>query len=216
MKIICAGLSKTGTVSLGAALEQLGYSCLHYDEHRLNDVLEGRNPNPDFRCYDDVDAVLDVPSAFFFRELLAAYPSSKVILTVRDIDAWWVSIREHFNERLPILWPTWKDRLRDRLRGSDETRQWAENSRFRANHRSVVYGSPDAREFLYKKRFREHNEAVKNEVPAERLLIMDITAGDGWNKLCPFLGLPTPDAPFPHQNRGGAQSSATQLAENHI
>ena len=204
MKIICAGLSKTGTSSLGAALEQLGYSSLHYDEKRLNDVLEGRNPNPDFRCYDDVDAVLDVPSAFFFRELMAAYPSAKVILTVRDLDEWWVSIREHFN-RLPILWPTWKDYVRERMSGTSTIPEWVENSRFRTNVRSLVYGSPDAREFMYKKRYREHNEAVLHEVPPDRLLVMDIAAGDGWATLCPFLGVPRPDSAFPHTNRAKDQ-----------
>ncbi len=204
MKIICAGLSKTGTSSLGAALEQLGYSCIHYDEHRLNDVLEGRNPNPDFRRYDDIDAVLDVPSAFFFRELRAAYPSAKVILTVRDLEEWWVSIREHFN-RLPILWPTWKDYVRERMNGSNTIPEWVENSRFRTNVRCLVYGSADAREFMYKKRYREHNEAVLHDVPPDRLLVMDIAAGDGWAPLCNFLGVQRPDTPFPHTNRAKDQ-----------
>ena len=204
MKIICAGLSKTGTSSLGAALEQLGYSCIHYDEHRLNDVLEGRNPNPDFRRYDDIDAVLDVPSAFFFRELMSAYPSAKVILTVRDLEEWWVSIREHFN-RLPILWPTWKDYVRERMNGTNTIPDWVENSRFRTSVRNLVYGSPDAREFMYKKRYREHNEAVLHEVPPDRLLVMDIAAGDGWASLCEFLGVPRPESPFPHTNRAEDQ-----------
>ena len=215
MKIICAGLSKTGTSSLGGALEQLGFSCLHYDERRLNDILEGRSPNPDFRRYDDIDAVLDVPSAFFFRELLVAYPSAKVILTVRDLDEWWVSIREHF-KRLPILWPTWKDHLRERMQGADTIREWVENSRFRSNVRSLVYGSADAREFMYKKRYREHNAAVMHEVPPDRLLVMDIVAGDGWATLCPFLGLPRPDAAFPHQNRGKDQKPGPTVDEKSL
>ena len=33
------------------------------------------------------------------------------------------------------------------------------------------------------------------------LLEMNIIEGDGWEKLCPFLGLPTPAVPFPHLNR---------------
>ena len=215
MKIICAGLSKTGTSSLGTALEQLGFTCLHYDEHRLNDVLEGRAHNPDFRRYDDLDAVLDVPSAFFFRELLVAYPSAKVILTVREIEEWWVSIREHFN-RLPILWPTWKDYVRERMQGTDNIKEWVENSRFRTNVRSLVYGSPDAREFMYKKRYREHNAAVLHEVQPDRLLVMDIIAGDGWSTLCPFLGLAQPDAAFPHQNRGKDQKPGPTVSEKSL
>jgi hypothetical protein len=215
MKIICAGLSKTGTSSLGAALEELGFSCLHFDQQRLNDIIEGRDPNPDFRRYDDIDAVLDVPSAFFFRELLAAYPSAKVILTVRDVDEWWISIRDHF-KRLPIVWPTWKDRVRYMTRGAEEMGSWLENSRFRTNVRTMVYGSPDAREFMYKKRYREHNAAVMNEVPAERLLTMDIAAGDGWNTLCPFLGLPRPEVAFPHQNKGKDQPVAPLAAQQGV
>ena len=40
------------------------------------------------------------------------------------------------------------------------------------------------------------------DVPGERLLVMDITAGDGWDKLCAFLDLAARDEPFPHEHRG--------------
>ena len=41
------------------------------------------------------------------------------------------------------------------------------------------------------------------------LLIMSITAGEGWEKLCPFLGMPIPEVPFPRVNRvGGAWQQA--------
>ena len=66
---------------------------------------------------------------------------------------------------------------------------------------NCVYGSTIALEYLYKKRYLDHNEGVLREVPAERLLVMDLTAGDSWEKLCGFLGLPVPDAPFPHEHR---------------
>jgi hypothetical protein len=84
LKVIGAGLSRTGTLSLCRALQTLGLSCLHFDQQRLNDVVEGRALNPNFRRYDDVDAVVDLPAALFYRELLQAYPESKVILTVRN------------------------------------------------------------------------------------------------------------------------------------
>jgi hypothetical protein len=201
MKIIGAGLSKTGTTSLSEALTALGFTCLHYDQERLNDVLEGAASDPDFRRYDDVDAVTDIPTAYFYRELLEAYPDSKVILTVRDVDEWWSSIRIHFNERFPIVPPTLRDQLRSWLRRTDETERWRQNMRFRTNLRSCVYGSADAREYLYKKRYVDHNRAVRRDVPGERLLVMDIAAGDGWSQLCGFLGVPEPDIPFPHRNR---------------
>jgi len=32
------------------------------------------------------------------------------------------------------------------------------------------------------------------------LLVMNVSAGDGWEKLCPFLGKPIPGVPFPKAN----------------
>jgi hypothetical protein len=49
--------------------------------------------------------------------------------------------------------------------------------------------------------FREHNERVKATVPPEKLLVIDVTAGDGeWNKICSFLNVPVPSQPFPKSN----------------
>ena len=46
--------------------------------------------------------------------------------------------------------------------------------------------------------FRRHNEEVKRAIPPERLLIYE--AGQGWEPLCKFLGVPVPDAPYPSEN----------------
>jgi hypothetical protein len=181
MRLVGAGLSKTGTTSLHRALGTLGFRSLHYDTKRLNDILDGSVSDPDFRRYDDVDAVLDIPSACFFEELLAAYPDSKCILTVRDEDAWWKSIEAHFNQKSPV--------------------RTSKDNPFKWRLRHYVYGSATAQEFLFRKRYREHNERVISTVPAERLLVLDITAGDGWEKLCSFLNIAEPNALFPHVNQ---------------
>ena len=34
--------------------------------------------------------------------------------------------------------------------------------------------------------------AFHQQVPRDRLLIMDIPGGDGWEKLCPFINKPVP------------------------
>jgi hypothetical protein len=179
--ILGVGLSKTGTTSLHRALGILGYRSLHYDDQRLNDVVCGVNANPDFRRYDDVDAVLDIPAAWFSDELRRAYPACRCILTVRDEESWWNSIRAHFNERNPVRCP------------GDNAFKWA--------LRNYVFGSAQAHEFLFRKRYREHNERMRQTIPADRLLVMDITAGDGWEKLCRFLDRPVPAVGFPHLNR---------------
>lgn len=180
MKILCTGLSRTGTSSIHQALSILGFSSIHYDTLRLRNVLLEPEPPTQFRVYDDVDAVSDLPSAWFYEELLDAYPDLKCIHTVRDEDAWWKSIERHFNVHHRVDHP--------------------EKDAFRSTLRRWVYGSERAVEYPYRRRYREHNERVRARIPAGQLLEMDVTAGEGWEKLCPFLGIDCPTSPFPHLN----------------
>ena len=200
LRALGIGLSKTGTTTLSEAFGILGLKCLDYDSKRLNEILAGRDLDPDFRIYDDVDAATDIPTALFYEELLLAYPGCKAILTIRDPDAWYRSVVSHYNERFPIRRPSLKDRLLAQFKigaGKSEIRY----HEFRTNMRNLVFGSVHASEFLYKKRFIEHNLLAQLRIPADRLLVMDITAGDGWDKLCPFLDLPVPTTPFPFRNK---------------
>jgi hypothetical protein len=217
MKILGAGLSRTGTLSLHSALQVLGFSSLHFDTMRLNNVIDGSDTQPNFRRYDDVDAVIDLPVAYFYEELMLAYPDSKCILTVRDPDKWWRSISRHFNEHHPVILPGLsgikqhvKAGIRDWLHisGRHEARDL---NLFRIHMRNLVYGSVVAHEYLYKKKYREHQQRVMHTVPAERLLVMDIASGDGWEQLCPFLGVPIPSVPFPHENRSHPYCAGSQF-----
>ena len=46
--------------------------------------------------------------------------------------------------------------------------------------------------------FNAHNEQVRATVPADRLVVHEIS--DGWEPLADMLGVPVPDTPFPHLN----------------
>jgi hypothetical protein len=46
--------------------------------------------------------------------------------------------------------------------------------------------------------FEAHNAAVQAYVPADRLLVYEVS--QGWEPLCEFLGVPVPDTPFPRVN----------------
>ncbi|NDQ55816.1 MAG: hypothetical protein GZ088_01935 [Acidipila sp.] len=125
----------------------------------------------------DYDAAVDTPVACSFRELDTRYPSSQFILTVRDIRSWLAST-EAFFAGLP---PTeeWKREVRLRTYG---VLVWERRAFLNAYHR--------------------HLEAVLDYFgnrPAQ-LLILDICAGEGWEMLCAFLGIPVPNVPFPHAN----------------
>jgi hypothetical protein len=206
MKILGAGLSRTGTLSLHSALQILGFKSLHYDTVRLNDIVDGSNPRPDFRRYDDLDAVVDLPAAYFYEELLAAYPECVCILTVRDVDDWWDSVSRHFNDRYRAAPPgsglkRGVKRAFHRIANRPADHLNRDYNLLRLQLRNMVYGSTTAHEYIYKRKYREHNERVLLKVPAKRLLVMNIRSGDSWDKLCPFLGLAKPEAPFPHEHR---------------
>ena len=96
MKIVCAGLAKTGSTSLAMALRILGYNVYEYPEHVafngeewLDIYMKGKSPDFVF-MYKDVDAVTDRPPAFWFQEISEAFPDAKVILTVRDSEEVWL------------------------------------------------------------------------------------------------------------------------------
>ena len=86
MKVICAGLSKTGTKSLNAALKELGYDVTydfidHYYEHGKQwlKILKHGGTKEDFiEMYRDVDAIVDIPTYAFWEEIHEAFPESKV------------------------------------------------------------------------------------------------------------------------------------------
>ena len=183
-KTICPTMPRTGSRSLASALTILGYRVCHWSPERLSDVIHGKTPNPHFRRYDDVDAILDIPNTTFYREIMAAYPSNRIILTLRNEDEWWASIYKHY------IW------VRKNLSGTllDEA----------IVSQQITFGPIDTNEFLYRKRFREHQEAILNlDLPPDRFLSINICAGEGWDKLCKWLGSPIPDCPFPriHEER---------------
>ncbi len=172
------GLSKTGTTSLFAALDHLGYRAAtyrHMRELRLEDWFRGNFETDYLREYD---AATDLPLAAFYPELDERYPGSKFILTVREIHSWLESARKHFS-RPPA-------------------------SAFGREVRVVTYGMTgfDERRFryVYETHLRDVRRYFRHR--PRSLLTLDIIAGDGWEKLCPFLDRNVPEGAFPHVQPG--------------
>ncbi|WP_404355956.1 inositol monophosphatase family protein [Methylotuvimicrobium sp. KM1] len=177
-KIFCIGLSKTGTTSLAAALEILGFrtkdnlGVTHYSSGDLESSV-------DLSIIDEYDAFTDTPIPSFYRELDARYPNAKFILTVRELNPWLISCKKQFNQR------------------ATEKRDDATNHLF-----NDIYDSPffDEEKFTtgYQRFVNEALDYFKNR--PDDLLVIDISAGEGWDKLCSFLNKPIPDLPFPKSN----------------
>jgi hypothetical protein len=194
LEVIGAGFGRTGTNSLKLALERLGFGpCHHMHEVAAapeqvpvwTAVAEGRRADW-ASVFAGYRSQVDWPGACYWRELAAAFPASKVILTVRPAEDWCrsfmatvarelasppasadpVAVARRRMQREIIGQRVFKGRLTDRA------------------HMIAV--------------FRDHAAEVRRTIPADRLLVYEVA--QGWAPLCAFLGAGIPDTPFPRTN----------------
>jgi len=198
LKVIGAGLGRTATFSLKFALEHLGLGpCYHMSEvfagGRRNvplwlEVVAGR---PDWdTVFDGFASTTDYPACNYWRELAEHYPDAKVILTVRDPDSWFESVRETI----------FSDGMQGSLRGSPA-------GAMMQGLIFDVFGDRIGDRAFMTDWFARRNHQVVDALPPERLLVF--SPKEGWEPLCAFLSVPVPPEPFPRVNSRdeiGAQS----------
>ena len=197
LKIIGAGFGRTGTTSLKAALEQLGFAkCHHMTEVLLNpsqahgflDAWRG-NPVDWDRLFDGYQATTAWPACTYYQQLIDHYPDAKVILSVRDPERWYASAYETIYPAHAVV-PPWVGKLFPKLgvfRKMILEQVWDGTFESRFADKELAIG-----------KFNAHNQQVIDSVPAEKLLVFEVK--QGWEPLCQFLGVPAPDTPFPHLN----------------
>lgn len=94
--VIGAGFGRTGTLSLKSALEELGLGpCYHmvetraHPEHDTMWLALANGEASDWRpMLSGYASAVDWPTTYFWKDLAAANPQAKIILTLRDPDAW--------------------------------------------------------------------------------------------------------------------------------
>jgi hypothetical protein len=192
VRVVGAGVGRTGTLSLKVALERLlGGTCHHMHEvvahpEELASWQAAAQGDPvDWReLLGPYTATVDWPAAALWPEISAAFPDAVVLLSVRDPDAWYASVRE------TILTPT--VRGIERPAGEDP---WSDMIRAVMAHRFTLrLDDPDAA----KAAFVAHNARVRAEVDPARLVEWEPSMG--WAPICAALDLPVPAEPFPHTN----------------
>lgn len=223
LRVIGAGLPRTGTSSLRTALELLlGAPCYHMKAlmTRLEDtdvwLAALRGDPPDWDAFlGGFAAGVDWPFACFWRELSERYPGAVVLLSRRaDADEWYASANAtvlHNARRAagPVDAPPPRDTLRmpDRVHaaaGRPEPDAPTPEQRRAAQEMWKYMGKDDVLadphdEARIKAGYERHLARVRAEVPAGRLV--EWAPGDGWEPLCAALGVPVPDEPFPHENK---------------
>jgi hypothetical protein len=208
MKIIGAGFGRTGTASIKAALETLGFSpCYHMTEVFANPehaefwraAWRGEPVHWD-RILGGYEATVDWPACTFYAELMERYPDAKVLLSVRDPERWYESTRSTIYELGRISTGSPFSRLSFAFFfllafGTFNTGQGPMTE-------EIVWGGTFDGKFEDKRHaidvFNRHNEEVRRRVPQEQLLVYEVK--EGWGPLCEFLGVEEPDTPFPRLN----------------
>ncbi|KAL9595643.1 MAG: hypothetical protein Q9219_006311 [cf. Caloplaca sp. 3 TL-2023] len=203
MQVFIMGMPRSGTMSLFAALEKLGYTpysfidrvflnhlSLWTDALRAKFLHQGKPwGRPEFdRVFEGFDCVLDVPCTFFPSELTAAYPDALTILNTRPPAPWLASMNSTLFH--VFRWPSWPllSKLDPGFTGKWYTHCMLTWDIFCGND----YGE------ICKEKYLEHYEHVRRVVPKERLLEYDVK--EGWEPLCRFLGKEVPQEEFPNVN----------------
>ena len=190
LKVIGAGFGRTGTMSLKLALEQIGFGpCYH-----MVDVM--RNPGKPEQwaaaangekmhwdaVFDGYQSTVDWPSTDYWRELADYAPDAKIILTLRDAEAWFRSTQQtifgEINSPMAVA---------DNAAGTMIRAIFSKNFSNKPRDHDTCVAAYEA-----------HNAGVIRDVPPERLLVFNVA--EGWEPLCRFLGVPVPETPFPRVN----------------
>lgn len=195
LEVIGSGFGRTGTKSLKAALERLGYGpCHHMHEIVTNPDQVGHwqrlaaGEGVDWETvFAGYKSQVDWPGAHVWRELADAFPNAKVVHTVRPEEKWWAS----FDKTIGKLMARYKE-LPLPPHISDILSAWNDLA-----GKGTFGGVLDDKE-IGLAAYRRRTEDVRKALPADRLLVFDVA--EGWKPLCAFLKVDVPDEPFPHHN----------------
>ena len=212
LKVIGAGLGRTGTTSLKEALAMLLHgNCFHFLEFKMQPELmpEWLTFTKETQKYNAANmsgsvsisqwecllpgyiACVDEPASWYWKQLWKAFPDALVILSIRDSASWWESVKSVT------------------LQIKEEKSQPELVTKVRREYLDFLYALyPGLNEELSREEsitfFEEHNRKVlafaqQNEDFKQRLLVWH--PSDGWEPICDALNLSVPEIPFPHKNR---------------
>lgn len=187
LRVVGAGVGRTGTNSLMTALEViLPGECHHMYKVFINDEGEtwrdigrGRLDLLD-TVMEKYVAAVDWPACAYWEHLAAQNPDALILLSVRESgEKWFKSASDTIFAMADAPDSPWKEMVTEliieKFAGGDLTDKAACIAAYEA-----------------------HNDYVRKNADPARLLEWQAT--DGWEPICERLGIPVPAEPFPHTN----------------
>lgn len=201
MKLIVAGLGRSGTQSITMALERLGMTSLSQESlfpdrqnhANVNAVLRDK-AELNWSMFEGFDAVIGWPLCFLYPKLLAKFPDAKCLLNVRDPESWFDSVERSWK----ILGVIRNARFIPRFRQINETFDYLQDR----------FGGPPEKD-KWIAAYQDHINSVKEDVKSDRLTIYRVE--QGWEPICDLLDVPVPDEDFPRVNMGGEAAFGSKI-----
>ncbi|KAI1846611.1 hypothetical protein JX265_009085 [Neoarthrinium moseri] len=220
-KLIVTANSRTGTFSLYQALKIMGYKPYHMYEvvqggvTHMKILEEGLNAKyhgigkpygkAEFeKWFADYDVIIEV-TPLFLEEIFECYPDAKYMHVERDVDSWYRSVDNTGGQvfeacgKFPLTQMRLIDDFVDKFCSLHLAlaKYWTGGRPWREGKVSCV------------QRYLETNRLVRDLIPTKNLAIFKLEDGFGWEQICPFLGKPMPDVPYP---RGNAPAEFQKMA----
>ncbi|KAI1172583.1 P-loop containing nucleoside triphosphate hydrolase protein [Nemania sp. FL0916] len=212
-KLVVLSAPRTGTHGIYKALKQLGFKPYHMAEvmmsglpglRILSDAMNAElfhNGTPYGReefdkWFANYDVIIEMPF-FALHSMIKAYPDAQFLLTERDPEKWATSFintagmsHQRFNS-LPMSLFKHFDGFASKMSKFGD--RWV------GHCTNGFYMSDEGRRALVEN-YKDYIAEVKRLVPPEQLKIFRLEDGFGWNELCPCVGVPVPDIPWPSLN----------------
>ncbi|NJC95045.1 MAG: sulfotransferase family protein [Anaerolineales bacterium] len=194
LEVIGAGFGRTGTHSLGLALEKLGFGpCYSLPEVAKNpghteiwkNAIDGKDMDWE-NLFKSYKSSVEWPAASFIGDLVQNFPEARFVLTQREPESWYESACKTIFEGLELSAHNPDPIKRERSGMSRRLilEHTIEGKYWNKEHTIAIYV--------------EHIQHVVEIVPQKRLLHFDVK--DGWEPLCEFLQKPIPQETFPWLN----------------
>ena len=110
LKYIYTGFNKCGTKTIKEAFEILGFKVYDFEENAIflsKHWIKFFSPKTStdekykllYEMFKDVDALVEGPNLYFWKEILTVFPECKVVHFQREEDAWYKSVVKQVKHR---------------------------------------------------------------------------------------------------------------------